>query len=890
MKAKEKRFLDSLESLFTGAEVDGESGFVNLMHMKHQYFQSVKPMLIETIDTRVDGNEEFREELFDKLYTFFSRYFCESGSIYFRHLPAFSKTYERVYTDGDDSGLVWKTRMLYYVKSDVLIRSMPVKITDSAPPFGERRFYFDASEIEHKQNNEKKEFVFKFQNVEVADNHPVVHLRVIYSKNGSKTDIESIIKKARNSGEKRVAISVEHLHKAFRVFTRQIEADFFINKDANGFLKEQFNLWNYQYLFNEESVFEQTRLSQLQALRDTAYDIIDLIAQFEDELRKVWEKPKFVRNVNYVVTLDKLPTELIEKIVAHLDFGLQITEWRQLGLVDEDFSESNLSRNEMNLNIDNGVADECMFLPLDSKYFPDLKTELLASLGELNDVVDGEIVCSENWQALNTLQKRFAGQIDCIHIDPPYNTQTSGFLYRNEYRHSSWLTMMENRVQVANEFLTDEGVFLCHIDEHENERLHLLMEDSGLIDSGAIVWDKGTPMTGGRGVANQHEYIQWWSNSDKYLKFVNKNFREILKKAEELVDSSEGDIDEELMNRFSSWVTTQPNFTGGETAYRFMDESGRVYRSVSLRAPEPRTNPKYFIPLVHPATNKECPVPPNGFSRTPETLKKMLKRGEILFGQDETTQPTQKRYLNSSSLAQVSSVIRDGRRGKVDLDKLGLANFPYCHSAGFYSDLLEKATDSNSVVLDYFVGSGTTGHAILALNRKDNGNRKFLLFELGEQFESILIPRIKKLIYSDDWQNGHPASMQGGSHLIKYYSLEQYEDSLRNMRYKDSGQLEIDSMKSPFAQYVFFGDAKLSGIVQKSDGDAIDINLLDLYPDIDIAESLSNVVGKHIQRISAEYVTFADGSQEKINISAMSHEEKLHFISLIKPYLWWGEH
>ncbi len=445
LKAKEKRFLDSLESLFTGAEVDGESGFVNLMRMKHQYFQSVRPELIKTIDARVDRNEEFREELFDKLYTFFSRYFCESGSIYFRHLPAFSKIYERVYADGNDAALAWKTRMLYYVKSDVLIRSMPVTITDSTPPFGKRRFYFDASEIEHKQNNERKIFVFKFKNIEVTDDYPVVHLRVTYSRNGSKTDIEDIRKKARKGDDMKVVVSVDHLQKAFRVFTKQTEADFFINKDANGFLKEQFNLWNYQYLFNEESIFEQKRLSQLQALRDTAYDIIDLISQFEDELRRVWEKPKFVRNVNYVVTLDKLSSELIDKIADHPDFGLQIAEWRQLCLVDEDFSDATLSKNGLNLKIDNGVADECKFLPLDTKYFPDLTCQILDSLGELDEVIDGEIVCSENWQALNTLQNRFKGQVDCIHIDPPYNTQTSGFLYRNEYRHSSWLTMMEKQ-------------------------------------------------------------------------------------------------------------------------------------------------------------------------------------------------------------------------------------------------------------------------------------------------------------------------------------------------------------------------------------------------------------------------------------------------------------
>ena len=99
---KEQRFLDALESLFTGAQVDGRSGFINLMRVKRRYFQSLRPQLLQTIDKRARPQTAAREELFDKLYTFFGRYFCESGSIYFRHLPAFAPTYQQVYADGQD--------------------------------------------------------------------------------------------------------------------------------------------------------------------------------------------------------------------------------------------------------------------------------------------------------------------------------------------------------------------------------------------------------------------------------------------------------------------------------------------------------------------------------------------------------------------------------------------------------------------------------------------------------------------------------------------------------------------------------------------------------------------------------------------------------------------
>ena len=251
--AKEKRFLDALESLFTGAEVEGDSGFVNLMRIKRAYFQSIRGKLTEAIDGRAEKQTAFREELFDKLYTFFGRFFCESGSIYFRHLPAFAKTYERVYADGEDVALSWKTRMLYYVKSDVLVRSMPVELRDRDNPEYIRRLYFDASEIEHKRNNEKREFTFEFSEVDHTKGRRVLNLKVLYSANGRKTKPDDIIKQARKGG---IILSEDEMDKAFRVFQRQTEADFFINKDARGFLREQFDLWLYHYIFQEETIFE----------------------------------------------------------------------------------------------------------------------------------------------------------------------------------------------------------------------------------------------------------------------------------------------------------------------------------------------------------------------------------------------------------------------------------------------------------------------------------------------------------------------------------------------------------------------------------------------------------------------------------------------------------
>ena len=124
---------------------------------------------------------------------------------------------------------------------------------------------------------------------------------------------------------------------------------------------------------------------------------------------------------------------------------------------------------------------------------------------------------------------------------------------------------------------------------------------------------------------------------------------------------------------------------------------------------------------------------------------------------------------------------------------------------------------------------------------------------------------------------------------LKYSAPEQYEETLRNARYKDGEQLEIDSLKSPFEQYVFFSDDKLAHAVKPLKNGKLKINLHDLYRDVDIAESLSNVLGKPIRHRTANEVTFTDDTVEKTNPAKMTEPEKQHFIALIKPYLWWGE-
>jgi hypothetical protein len=271
---KERRFFDALKNIFVGVPVEGESGYINLMRIKARYFEKVmEPRLRETIDAELKDFPDFREELFDKLYTFFRRYFTESGSIGFFFTPYHQSVYEQVYTNEQDVVLFWKTARLYYVKTDRLFQSMTVEVDGF-------RFHFDVSQLEHKRANEKRELIYAFKE---RQQDGTIVFTVHYSEKGRKTKINDIRRAIRDAlGLKHYTDAVpteETLQKAFRIFERQSEVDYFLCKDAKSFLREQFDLWMWQYLLGKpgeepQTEWKEPRLAQLQALKRIAYRVM----------------------------------------------------------------------------------------------------------------------------------------------------------------------------------------------------------------------------------------------------------------------------------------------------------------------------------------------------------------------------------------------------------------------------------------------------------------------------------------------------------------------------------------------------------------------------------------------------------------------------------------
>jgi len=156
MLKNEQKFYSALEDVFigeAGRKIEGKSGFVNLMKIKSQYFAKIKPYIQKEVAEKIKDDKE-REELYQKLYTFFESYLNETGTPFFSQTPFYKNLYEKVYSEREDVSLFWKTQRLYYVKSEAAYATVNNLEVD------ELLFDFDASNIEHKKSNEKKELEF----------------------------------------------------------------------------------------------------------------------------------------------------------------------------------------------------------------------------------------------------------------------------------------------------------------------------------------------------------------------------------------------------------------------------------------------------------------------------------------------------------------------------------------------------------------------------------------------------------------------------------------------------------------------------------------------------------------------------------------------------------
>jgi adenine-specific DNA-methyltransferase len=717
---KEQSFFNILECFFVGTQVKGQSGYIKLMQIRsHYYKKHIIPSLKNEINQLVHF-PEYREEIFEKLYTFFSHYLSPTGSICFCDTPQNHGFYDKAYNRGNNIFPHWATHMLYYVKTDRPFADLEVELNGF-------RFYFDVSNLNDKKSNDKQKIIYQFRE---KKGDSTLMIAVITSERRKRNKIKEILRQFHTEG---VQVDEETIRMAISLFESQGERDYFINKDAHSFLKEQFGLWICQNLYDRGIVWNEEQVKKMQALQKISLQTISLISQFEEELLHIWNKPKFILKANYVITLDRIAqkdSDILRRLASHPSSHIQIDEWRELGLVNEDFQITDIFEEGSESSPEESLSGSYCHLPIDTKYFKDLQTEILSLFDNLDQELDGWLIKSENYQALNTILPKFQNGVQTIYIDPPFNReQDPGYSYSVKYKDAHWTTLLENRLQLAQQILSESGCIFVRCDYNGNMYVRLLMDEI----------------------------------------FGPENFKN------EVIIKRSG-IQKQAKNKLL--VATDSLFFYSKT------EAGKPRDIYEHR----ETNWLTFVhyPGVRKSNKNRLvfgyilePPPGRHWGLKQELIDKWISKGWVRFrcrGCGYEHYEGEWKGCPQCGSCEFIPELKNPPK-KIDSNWTNIQSysqdpaFPTRNAEDLLKRVYEAASAEGDLVMDFFLGSGTATAAAQKMKRKWIG------VEMGDHFYTYVLPRMKRVLAGEQTGISKEVNWQGGG-FFKYCELEQYEDTL----------------------------------------------------------------------------------------------------------------
>jgi len=862
--------------------------------------------------------DEIKNYVFNDLYNFFSRYY-EQGDFIPQYRYSIKGHKYAIPYNGEEVKLYWANSGQYYIKTGLLFRDYTFNAADYKVIFR----VAEATEelVSNKATKERFFILDDEKTLEIDDKTVVIRLQYreltddevkFYDvEGGSNTarqekinqkSYEEILKKI-DKIEINVLLSEKKndknylLHQLNR-FTAKNTKDYFIHKNLKKFLTDQLNYFIKSEVLDIQTLslekYLDKHITRAKVVKEIGKTIIDFLSQIEDFQKKLWEKKKFVLNTEYVITIDKIKEyageSLLKIIISEiLNNKDQLNEWQGLG-----FGEIN---NEKDLILKQDLTGiEYKKLPIDTKYFSqEFKEKLLERLTEkanLDDLLDGLLIKSENWQALNSLLNKYKESIKTIYIDPPYNTGNDEFLYRDRYQHSSWLTMMENRLSLASELMREDGLIFINIgdlnpQDGESVRLQFLQNSIFSKRFGNLIWKKrgGIGSFSEKNMTENHEYITVYGKQKSFIyhNILSESKRKEYKNEDEkglyrwmnLVGPSQQTKEKRpnlnygiLYDEIADEIIGFEYFKNNKKEQYIFGELKREYKIISIWLPGEAT---WLI------------------SR--DVLEKYYKQGLIkVFKKKEGYSVKIKNYLYNEDGTIDGDILKsiltdnDVKIGmNIGATKELLCLFPD------KKDILDRlnpkpvslvklfiyvTTINKEAILDFFSGSGTTAHAVMKLNKEDRGKRKFILVEMADYFDTVIIPRLKKVAYSFNWKDGKPQDNDGIGVFFKYQILEQYEDTLDNIELKEN-QKALELFKDEylikyFLDYEIRESPYLLNIekLQNPFAYKLKVNLEEVGEPqdmvIDIPETFNYLLGLKVKKIkTSEIVTSLTNSDIK---------------------------
>ena len=800
----------------------------------------------EAYDTARDNGDD-PSDIYDHLYRFFSRYYDKGDFLSRRYHVGENESRAAPYAvpyDGREVYLHWANKDQYYIKSSEYLSNYSFDLLeavekerkrqgaigqeglnfgggDSGNPIKVTFQLVDATEGAHnnvKENQARFFIIHADKPIEVRpsvssegkpnNNELIINFeyRPDPEKSGQESgwqkkrlqEAESVILEALKSDDNlktfhdalRFLVPTEKqkdrtiLTKYLTSYTARNTMDYFIHKDLGSFLNRELDFYIKNEIMRLDDLSSDDidgvshSLKKITALRSIARQIIGFLAQLENFQKKLWLKKKFVTEVNYCITLDRVPSSFYEEIVANQK---QWHEWKQLGLLEDLEPSLEALQKQQFMMVDTGLYEESF------------KERLLSQIDGLDEQCEGVLINSENFQGLNLLSSRFLKAVSVIYADPPYNTSASEINYKNSYKHSSWLSLIANRISLGKKLLCpDQGIQCTTIDDVEHKVLSQLLEDTYGEIAGTVsirIKPSGRPIP--NGFALSHEYAVFTRTSEftpikrlehseeqanRYKEIDDKGrfFWEMFRKAGSNSNRSDRPsmfypffLDEELNVRL-------PEAEFDDVTQEFeLKEQPKAGETVLYPIKDDGSDGRWYFGYKRAASVKD------------EFKAERSANGDIRIyyrrRPNEGVQPTSLWFDSKYSATEHGTALLKNLFGKQDV-------FSYPKSIHAVEDCLtvSGAKAPSSLILDYFAGSGTTGHAVINFNRKDGNRRKYILIEMGDYFDGVLKPRIKKAIFSDTWKDGRPVSIDTGvSNCFKYLRLESYEDTLNNLVLSD---------------------------------------------------------------------------------------------------------
>ena len=687
-------------------------------------------------------------DVYSALYSFFNRYYEDGDFISKRRYK------EGVYAipyEGEEIKLYWANQDQYYIKT--------------SENFKDYTFVFDGISVHFRlvdatteQNNNKESADAKrtfMLFTEDEENYPGIKtfefnpeaaeliIRFVYDIPADKkkkydeenlaainqwllslrcADLNPLLTPVTTEKGKTTTLLEKHL----KGYVAKNTFDYFIHKDLRGFLTRELDFFiksDIMHLEDLDTSSEErveTYLAKIKAIKRVGKIIIDFLAQIEDFQKKLWLKKKFVVETNWCITLDMIDESLWDEIIENED---QVNEWKAI------YNISKAKGFTCPLSIE--FLRNNNKLTVDTRYFSNkFKEAIIASIKDLDSLYNGEMLMADNYHANNLLLEKYEGKVKCIYIDPPFNLEQNGdFMYKTNYCDSSWLALLRDRIVLAKRLLRDDGCIFVRCDYHGNSIVRLLLNEIFGKDNykNEIVINRFQKSADGLTTTTESLFL--------YSKTENFVFRSVEKPRACVFCKTP--IEPE-------W---QWSHSAGEGA-----------------------NPRYFTVNGE----KVLLYPPKGrhWTNKQEVIDKLEQEGRIRI--DFSTKYTDS---NGNKIPYIPEKLQ---ASTVELDNnwTDIAGYEFGvftkekFSTQNASILLERvillATDVNDIVMDFFMGSGTTQAVAQKLNRRWIG------VEMGDYFYNTPLKRLKS----------------NNPNIFKYVRLENYEDALSNIEFTDDrGQL-----------------------------------------------------------------------------------------------------